>query len=107
MLATSFRRALVLGGTAALAAGGAGGAAARSDDAAKRCRAGFIDTVVRARHVCRAAADLRVGVAGSPEANRVGGTFTFAVTVSNAGRRSAPRVVLTVEIGRASCRERV
>src|SRR6266545_3974931 len=98
MLATGFRRALVLGGTAALAVGGAGGAAARSDDAAKRCRAGFIDTVVRARHVCRAAADLRVGVAGSPEANRVGGAFTFAVTVSNAGRRSAPRVVLTADI---------
>lgn len=98
MLATSFRRALVLGGAAALAAGVAGGAAARSDEAAKRCRAGFVDTVVRARHVCRAAADLRVGVAGSPEANRVGGTFTFTVTVANAGRRSAPSVVLTADI---------
>jgi hypothetical protein len=98
MRATGVRRALALGSTALLAAGGAGGAAARSDHGAKRCGAGFIDTVVRGRHICRAAADLRVAVAGSPEANRVGGSFTFTVTVANAGRRSAPRVVLTADV---------
>jgi hypothetical protein len=61
----------------------------------KRCGAGFIHAIVRRAHVCRAAPDLRVSVASSPQANRVGGAFTFVVSVLNAGRRPAARVALT------------
>ena len=61
---------------------------------AHACGSGFVHVVVRGKHVCRAAPDLRVAVAATPSANRVGGTITFAVTVTNAGRAVARRVVL-------------
>src|SRR3954465_4397561 len=84
---------------AALAAGGAANAPAQPHGTAVRCRAGFADTVVRNRHVCRPAADIRAGIAASPDANRIGGTFTFDVTVANVGRRAAARAVLTADVG--------
>jgi Domain of unknown function DUF11 len=65
------------------------------EGASKRCAGGFAHVVVRGRHVCRPAADLRVTVESSPDANRVGGTFTYVITVANAGRRRATAVVLT------------
>jgi hypothetical protein len=58
---------------------------------------GFVHAVVRAKHVCRAAPDLRVTAQASPSANRVGGTFTYRIAVTNVGRRSAPEAVLVVE----------
>ncbi len=61
---------------------------------AHACRAGFVHVLVRGKHVCRAAPDLRVAVTATPSANRVGGTITFAVTVTNAGRAVSRRVVL-------------
>jgi hypothetical protein len=63
----------------------------------KRCRAGFVQVVVSGRRVCRAAPDLRVSVAATPEANRVGGTFSYEVVVRNAGRNRAPRVTLSAD----------
>ena len=61
---------------------------------AHACGSGFLHVVVRNKHVCRAAPDLRVVVAATPGANRVGGTITFSVTVTNAGRAVARRAVL-------------
>ena len=58
------------------------------------CGSGFVHVLVRGKHVCRAAPDLRVAVVATPGANRVGGTITFAVTVTNAGRAVSRRVVL-------------
>jgi hypothetical protein len=61
----------------------------------KACRAGFVQAVVSGRRVCRPAPDLRVSVAVTPEANRVGGTFSYEVVVGNSGRKAAPRVTLS------------
>jgi hypothetical protein len=66
------------------------------ESATKPCAAGFLHVVVRGRHVCRPAADLRVSVSGSPGANRAGGTFTFDVRVANRGRRGATNVRITL-----------
>jgi Domain of unknown function DUF11 len=88
---------VVLG--AALAAGGAASAPARTDSVAKRCGKGFADTVVRGRHVCLAAADLRVRATVVPTANRTGGFFLAGAEVTNVGRRSAAGVVVTLEVG--------
>jgi hypothetical protein len=67
--------------------------------AAKTCGAGLLHVVVRRRHACRPAPDLRVTVSGSPAANRVGGTFAYEVQVANRGRRAAMSVALTVNAG--------
>jgi hypothetical protein len=83
----------------ALAAGWAVDAPLGSAGAAKRCRIGFVDTVVRGRHVCRPAADLRLTPGVVPRANRVGGAFLSGVEVVNVGRRPAARVVVTLEVG--------
>ncbi len=57
------------------------------------CPSGF----VASRASCRPAPDLRVAVAGTPAANRVGGRFSFRIEVLNVGKAAAPDVVLTAE----------
>ncbi len=69
--------------------------------AAKPCGAGLLHVIVRRRHICRPAPDLRVAVSDSPTANRVGGTFTYGVSVANRGRRAATSVALTLRAGAA------
>jgi len=69
-------------------------ASSRPNTRAHACGSGFLHVVDRGKHVCRAAPDLRVAVTSTPSANRVGGTITFAITVRNAGRAVARRVVL-------------
>jgi Domain of unknown function DUF11 len=88
---------LALGVT--LAAAGAANAPADSDDAAKRCGRGFVDNVVRGRHVCRAAPDLKVTGGILPHANRVGGTFISHAEITNVGRRAASGIVVTMQVG--------
>jgi hypothetical protein len=73
----------------------------RGEHAAKPCGTGLLHIVVRRRHICRPAPDLRLAVSGSPAANRVGGAFTYAVSVANRGRRAAPSVVFTLTAGAA------
>jgi hypothetical protein len=63
-------------------------AAGGSDRPGKRCPAGFVRVAVPGRRVCRQAPDLRVSVAATPTANRVGGTFSYEVTVRNVGRKA-------------------
>ncbi|HZC28764.1 MAG TPA: hypothetical protein VE269_03410 [Gaiellaceae bacterium] len=65
--------------------------------AGSHCRAGFRQVVVARRRLCRPAPDLRVNVAAAPEANRVGGVFTYDVVVRNVGRRRAPRVRVSAD----------
>ena len=60
------------------------------------CRPGFVHELVRGRHLCRPAADLRLTVSASPTATRVGGRTTYVVTVANRGRLRAERVVVRV-----------
>jgi hypothetical protein len=65
--------------------------------AGKRCPSGFVQVVVSRRHVCRPAPDLRVSAAATPTANRVGGSFTYEVTVRNVGRAPARHVKLSAD----------
>jgi hypothetical protein len=72
-------------------------AAAGPDRADKRCHAGFVQVITSGKRVCRAAPDLTVSIAATPAANRVGGSFTYAATVRNVGRKIAPRVTLSAD----------
>lgn len=76
----------------------AGGVTADPTNAgvAHACGPGSLHDVVRGRHVCRPAADLRVSVSAAPTATRVGGTTTYSVTVANRGRLRAERVVVRI-----------
>ncbi|MFL5918461.1 MAG: hypothetical protein ACJ74X_07030, partial [Gaiellaceae bacterium] len=65
--------------------------------AGKRCPAGFVQVVASGGHLCRSAADLRVSISATPATNRVGGSFTYEVTVRNVGRKPAPRLTLTAD----------
>src|SRR6266487_2114856 len=65
------------------------------------CAPGRVAVVVDGKHLCRAAADLRVRVVGLPTETRIGGNLSYLVTVSNIGRRTAKGVAVNLDGGAA------
>jgi hypothetical protein len=81
--------------------------------AARACAPARVLVVVDSKHVCRAAADLRVRAERWPAETRIGGNVSYVVTVSNIGRRTAkgvfvnlaggPALLLSLLSARSSC----